>query len=35
MVKEAKNLGYDLQMECWERMWLKGLKLSFNLKDFF
>lgn len=37
MIKWAKNFGYNIQMEQWERMWIKGLKfaLSFNLKYFF
>lgn len=37
MVKWAKFFGYNIQIDQWERMWLKGLKfsLSYNLKENF
>lgn len=37
MVKWAKIFGYNIQIDQWERMWLKGLKfsLSYNLKENF
>ena len=37
MIKWAKIFGYNIQMEQWENMWLKGLKctLYYNLKENF
>jgi len=37
MVKWAKNIGHNIQMQQWEDMWTKGLKftLCYNLKENF
>jgi len=37
MVKWARNIGYNIKLNQWERMWSKGLKftLSYNLKENF
>ena len=37
MVKWARNIGHNIMLNQWERMWSKGLKftLSYNLKENF
>ena len=37
MVKWARNLGYNIMMSQWEKMWTKPLKftLNYNLKENF
>ena len=37
MIKWARNFGYNIMMEQWEKMWRRGLKfiLSYNLKENF